>query len=502
MILEESGKRKEDNMKEVRVRIAPSPTGNCHVGTARNALYNYIFAKKNNGKMILRIDDTDMKRNSEESEKGIFEGLRWIGIDWDEGPDVGGPYGPYRQSERLDIYNKYIEQLINEGKAYYCFCTEEEIEAERRQQTLKKETVKYSGKCRNLSKEEVEKRLNEGCKHVVRFKVPEKIIKFHDIVRGELTWDGSIMGDFVIRKSDGVPTYNFATAVDDWIMKISHIMRSQEHIPNTFNQVIILEALGAEIPEYVHFPLLLNEDRTKISKRDGALYIGEYKEMGYLKEAVANFIVLLGWHPADDEEFLLMEDMISKFSLERINNSNVVFDFKKLEWFNGIHIRSKNVEELTQLVLPFLKSTEYYEEVVKNTVKLEKIVEVERERIKRLDEVGKVFKMFYIEPDSYNIEEIRESVKKIETAEMINMVDAAIEELKAIEKWEKDILEDYMRKLCDRINTKPKTLFMLLRIGETGSKISPPLFDTFEIIGKESTIKRLEYFKNFLIKSN
>ncbi|QCX34616.1 glutamate--tRNA ligase [Caloramator sp. E03] len=487
-------------MKEIRVRIAPSPTGNCHVGTARNALYNYIFAKQHNGKMILRIDDTDMKRNTEESERGIFEGLKWVGINWDEGPDVGGPYGPYRQSERIDIYNRYIDKLIEEGKAYYCFCTEEEIEAERKEQIQNKETVKYSGKCRNLTTEEINKKLKEGCKHVVRFKVPNKIIKFHDIVRGELTWDGNIMGDFVIRKSDGIPTYNFATAIDDLTMKISHVMRSQEHIPNTFNQVLIFEALGAEIPEYVHFPLLLNEDKTKISKRDGALYIGEYKEMGYLKEAVANFIVLLGWHPADDEEILMIEDMISKFSLDRINNSNVVFDFKKLDWFNGIHIRKKSVEELTELVLPYLEKAEYYNDVVCEPLKLKKIVEVERERIKRLDEVCEVFKMFYIEPKYYDFELVKEYVKKVEVAEMVDMLNKAISELKIIQEWEKTFLEDMMRSLCNRIGVKPKILFMLLRIGETGSQISPPLFDTFEIIGKDSTLRRLEGFKSFLEK--
>lgn len=489
-------------MDEVRVRIAPSPTGNCHVGTARNALYNYIFAKQNGGKMILRIDDTDMKRNTEESERGIFEGLRWIGINWDEGPDVGGSYGPYRQSERLDIYNKYIDKLIEEGKAYYCFCSEEEIEAERREQSLKKETVKYSGKCKNLSIDEVNKKLKEGCKYVVRFKVPNRIISFHDAVRGEITWDGNLMGDFVIKKSDGVPTYNFATAIDDWTMKISHVMRSQEHIPNTFNQVLILEALGAEVPEYVHFPLLLNEDKTKISKRDGALYIGEYRQMGYLKEAVANFIALLGWHPAGDEEFLTMEDMIEKFSLDRINKSNVVFDFKKLDWFNGIHIRSKSVDELKELILPYLKDTEYYNDVIEDDEKYKKIVEIERERIKRLDEVSEVFRMFYIEPKEYDYDLVKDNVKKVELSEMINMLNEAIDELKNIFHWEKINLEDSMRNLCNKIGVKPKVLFMILRIGETGSNITPPLFDTFEIIGKESTLKRLESFKDFLISQN
>lgn len=478
-------------MKEVRVRIAPSPTGNCHVGTARNALYNYIFARKNNGKMILRIDDTDLKRNSAESEKGIFEGLRWIGIEWDEGPDVGGPYGPYRQSERLDIYNRYIEQLIDKGKAYYCFCTEEELEEERKKQAARKETSVYSGKCRNLTKEQINEKLEAGLKPVVRLKVSDKIIKFHDAVRGELTWDGSIIGDFIIRKSDGLPTYNFATVIDDWLMGISHVMRSQEHIPNTFNQVLIFEALGAEVPEFVHFPLLLNEDRTKISKRDGALFIGEYRDMGYLKEAVANFIALLGWNPGDGQEFLSIEDMINKFSLERINNSNVVFDFKKLEWFNGNYIRSKSVEELTELIIPFLKETDFFSVEDMDMKKLRKIVTVERERIKRLDEVKEVFRMFYVEPVSYDIELIKESVKKIEIQDIVRLLDDSINELKSIDNWSKEYIETRMREFCERIGTKPKILFMLLRIAETGSKVSPPLFDTFEIIGKESTLKRL-----------
>ncbi|TDT60896.1 glutamate--tRNA ligase [Fonticella tunisiensis] len=485
-------------MKEVRVRIAPSPTGNFHVGTARNALYNYIFARKHGGKMIVRIDDTDMRRNTEESERGIFEGLKWIGIDWDEGPDVGGPYGPYRQSERLEIYNKYIDQLIQEGKAYYCFCTEDELERERKEQLARKEAPKYSGKCRNLSPEEIKEKLEAGMKATVRFKVPDKIIKFHDAVRGELAWDGRLIGDFVIRKSDGLPTYNFASAIDDWQMKISHVMRSQEHIPNTYNQVLIFEAFGAEVPEFVHFPLLLNEDRTKISKRDGALFIGEYRDMGYLREAVTNFIALLGWNPGDGDEFMTIDDMIEKFSLDRINNSNVVFDFKKLEWFNGNYIRRISVDDLAERIKPFLEQTDYFKGTEEHLEILKKVAAVEQERLKRLDEAKDAFKPFYVEPQEYDIDLLKESVKKVDLAQMAELISASIEELNTIENWDKDYLEERMRLLCEKLGTKPKILFMLLRIAETGSKVSPPLFDTFEIIGKESTLRRLERCKKQL----
>ncbi|SEF51281.1 nondiscriminating glutamyl-tRNA synthetase [Caloramator fervidus] len=483
-------------MKEVRVRIAPSPTGNFHVGTARNALYNYIFAKQNEGKFILRIDDTDFKRNSKEAEEGIYEGLKWLGLYWDEGPDIGGPYGPYRQSERLDIYQKYVDYLIEKGYAYYCFCSEEDLEKERKEQIANKKAPKYSGKCRSLSKEEVNKKLNKGLKPVVRFKVPDRIITFNDGVRGRLQWDGSLIGDFVIRKSDGLPTYNFATAIDDWQMRISHVLRSQEHIPNTFLQVLILEALGCEIPEYVHLPLLLNEDKSKISKRDGALFIGEYRDMGYLKEAVLNFIALLGWNPKDGEEILSIEDMIDKFSFERINNSNIVFDFKKLDWFNGVYIRKKSVEELVLLVLPFLRTTDYFVENEENYNKLVKIIKVEQERLKRLDEVKDSFKMFFKEPE-YDANLIMENVK-VDLKEMIYLLDESIKELEVQNEWNAQELEKVMRAFCDRIGVKTKILFMLLRIAETGSKISPPLFDTFEIIGKESTLKRLTSCKNYL----
>lgn len=480
---------------EVRVRIAPSPTGNCHVGTARNALYNYLFAKKNNGKFILRIDDTDMKRNSKESEEGIFEGLRWLGIDWDEGPDVGGPYGPYRQSERLEIYNKYIEKLIDEGYAYYCFCSEEELEEERKRQLEQKLPPKYSGRCRSLTKEEVADKINKGLKPVVRFKVPSKVITFNDVVRGELKWDGNLMGDFVIRKSDGVPTYNFATAIDDYLMNISHVLRSQEHIPNTFCQVLILEALSAKVPQYVHFPLLLNEDRSKISKRDGALFIGEYKDMGYLKEAVLNFIVLLGWNPKDGQEFFTIEEMIDKFSLDNINNSNVVFDFKKLEWYNGHYIRKKSVEELYELIIPFVEGQDYFKGTDEDYKKLKSIVEVEQERLKRLDEAKDAFRMFYESPKKYSLEFIIDSIKKIDKEEIIRLLDESINHLEEIDNWDKVYLEEEMRRLCEKINTKTKILFMLLRIAATGSKVSPPLFDVFEIIGKEETLFRLKKCK-------
>ncbi|KRQ87982.1 Glutamate--tRNA ligase [Caloramator mitchellensis] len=488
-------------MKEVRVRIAPSPTGNFHVGTARNALYNYIFAKQNKGKFILRIDDTDMKRNTIESETGIYEGMKWLGLDWDEGPNIGGDFGPYRQSERLEIYYKYIEKLINDGHAYYCYCTEEELEEARREQVARKEAPKYSGKCRNISKEEIQIKDKMGVKPVVRFKVPDKVIKFNDGVRGELNWDGKLIGDFVILKSDGVPTYNFATAIDDWLMKISHVLRSQEHIPNTYLQVLILEALGAEIPQYVHLPLLLNEDRSKISKRDGALFIGEYKEMGYLKEAVLNFIALLGWNPGDSEEFLSIEDMINKFSFERINKSNVVFDFKKLDWFNGNYIRKKTIEEMVELIIPFLLQTDYFELNESTKEKLFMIMKVEQERIKRLDEVKESFKPFFVEPVVYDISLIRDSLKNTSIDEMIYLLETAIKILENTDNWTAQELENLMRQLCEEIQVKTKILFMLLRIAETGSKISPPLFDTFEIIGKESTINRLNNCKKQLYDS-
>lgn len=339
---------------EVRVRIAPSPTGPLHIGTARTALFNYLFAKKYKGSFILRIEDTDVERSKKEFERDIMENLRWLGIEWDEGPDVGGNFGPYRQSERREIYKKYLTKLLQEGKAYYCFCTKEELEAEKQYLLSIGQPPVYSGKCANLPKEKVKEFLDQKKPSVIRFKTPIKKVVFEDLIRGKIEIDSALIGDIVIAKDLENPLYNFACVIDDFEMKITHVIRGEDHLSNTPKQILIQEALGFPSPKYAHLPLILGPDRSKLSKRHGATSIAEYKKQGFLPEALVNFIAFLGWHPETERYIYSMAGLIKDFSLERIQKSGAVFNIKRLEFLNGFYIRQKSVDKLTELCLPYL----------------------------------------------------------------------------------------------------------------------------------------------------
>ena len=347
-------------MENIKVRFAPSPTGPLHIGGARSALFNYLLARRYSGKMVLRIEDTDLERSSRESEENIIESLKWLGLDWDEGPDVGGEFGPYRQTERLQIYTEMAQKLIDQGMAYRCYCSEEELEEQRQAFIAKGELPRYSGCCRNLTKEQEEKYLSEGRKPVIRSKVPkDQMIIINDMVRGTVNFESNGIGDFVIVKSDGIPTYNFAVTVDDHLMQISHVIRAEEHLSNTPRQILIYEALGWEKPTFAHISLILGKDKTKMSKRHGATSVVQYREQGYLPEAVVNFLALLGWAPGGEEEIFTMEQLIEQFSLDRVAKNPAVFDMDKLRWFNGYYIRQSSVERITDLALPYLKEAGY-----------------------------------------------------------------------------------------------------------------------------------------------
>jgi nondiscriminating glutamyl-tRNA synthetase len=348
---------------EVRVRIAPSPTGPLHLGTARTALFNFLFARKYQGIFILRIEDTDVERSKPEFEKDIIENLKWLGIEWDEGPDVGGDFGPYRQSQRKEIYKKYLEKLLAEGKAYYCFCTKEELESERQYQLSIGQAPRYSGKCANLKKEEVEKYLKEGKPSVIRLKVPTKKIEVEDLVRGKIEFDSSLIGDFIIAKNFSYPLYNFACVVDDYEMRISHVIRGEDHLSNTPKQILIQEALGFPRPKYAHLPLILGPDRSKLSKRHGAVSISEYRKQGFLPEALVNFIAFLGWHPKTERYIYSLPALIKDFSLEKIQKGGAIFNIKRLEFLNGFYIRQKSIEKLTELCLPYLIESKLIEKI-------------------------------------------------------------------------------------------------------------------------------------------
>ena len=324
-------------MSDVRVRIAPSPSGNLHIGTARTALFNYLFAKKNNGKFVLRIEDTDAERTSQAYIDNIFDSLKALGLNWDEGPDVGGPYGPYTQSERFDIYPKYAQILLDKGFAYECFCTPEELEAEKKQAAENKKPYVYTKKCLNLTDEEKAKLRAEGRKPAIRFNIEKaqkafhdsSILKFDDMVKGELHVDTNLLGDFVIMKSNGTPTYNFAVVIDDMLMKISHVIRGEDHISNTFKQILIFEALGAEVPKFGHLGMILAPDRSKLSKRHGATAVSEFVEKGYLTDALINFVALLGWSPSDGQEIKTVDEIAKDFRINEISSSNSIFEYDK-----------------------------------------------------------------------------------------------------------------------------------------------------------------------------
>ncbi|MCX6765208.1 MAG: glutamate--tRNA ligase, partial [Candidatus Nealsonbacteria bacterium] len=338
--------KKVSKKAKVITRFAPSPTGLFHIGSARTALFNYLFARNKGGQFILRIEDTDKERSKPEFEKDIIDSLDWLGIKSDN--------GPIRQSERIEIYKKYLEKLLKDNKAYYCFCTPEELDAVRQDQSSRGVSPKYTGKCSNLSKEETEKNLKDGKKSVIRFRTPIRKVKFKDLVRGEIEFDGSLIGDFVIAKDLETPLYNFTVVVDDSEMAISHIIRGEDLLPNTPKQIFLEDALGFPQPQFAHLPLILGPDRSKLSKRHGATSVTEYRQKGYLPEVIVNFISFLGWNPGTDKEVYSLKELEQDFSLENISKGGAIFNVKRLDYLNGLYIRQKSLKELTELCIPFL----------------------------------------------------------------------------------------------------------------------------------------------------
>ncbi|MGI6358170.1 MAG: glutamate--tRNA ligase [Bacillota bacterium] len=472
----------------VRVRMAPSPTGDAHVGHARTTLYNYLLAKQHNGTFILRIDDTDTKRNTLESEEGVQRGLRWLGLDWDEGPDKGGPHVPYRQSERLEIYHRYAKQLLEGGKAYECFCTPQELEEQRQAQQAAKQDIKYDGRCRHLSPEDRERLRAEGRKPTVRLVAPDEKVGFHDLVRGWIEADGSLMGDPIIIKSNGIPVYNFATVVDDHLMEISVVTRAAEHIANTFPQIFIYQALGWELPQFAHFSVMLNEDHSKMSKRKGATFIGQYAEMGYLPEAMINFLAFLGWSPAlegEEDEIMTMDDLLQRFSLERCTVSNAVFDIKKLDWINAKWIRRLEAADLAARLVPFLRQAGFVGEQVDMDY-LVRLMPLVQERLPRLDAIAN-FPYFFHEPD-VPLAEIKKTLKGKDGVAGLSSLVTVLTDLNFVEAE----LEQAARDLQQQLGWSTKELFMTVRLAISGGKVSPPLFSSMEVLGKERTLQRLQ----------
>jgi len=474
--------------KEIRTRYAPSPTGPFHIGGARTALFNYLFAKKNNGKFILRIEDTDKERSKKEFETQLMENLKWLGMNWDEGPEIKGPHDPYRQSERNDIYKKYLQKLIDDGHAYHCFCSKEEVEAQKQYLMSIGEAPVYNGKCRDLDKETVEKYLKEGKKSVIRFKTPHnKKVVFDDLIRGKIEVDTSTMGDFVIAKDFDNYLYNFTCVVDDIDMVINYVIRGEDHIPNTPKQILLIEALGFDIPKYAHLSLILGADRKKMSKRDGKTSINEYIDAGYLPEALINFIAFLGWNPGTEKEIYTMDGLIEDFSLEKIQKAGAIFNIDKLDWINGLYIRKIPIKELTKKCLPYLKKDGLISEEVSSPW-IEKIISLHQERLKKISEISELVEVFFKETE-YDKDLLK--WKEMDDKAIVASLEKSYELASNSEDYSKSNLEKIFLAEAEKMENRGNLLWPL-RVALTGKKNSAGPMEIMEVLGKEETLKRIK----------
>jgi len=475
---------------DIRVRYAPSPTGHLHIGNARTALFNYLYARNQGGKFVIRIEDTDKKRNI--GEESQLKYLKWLGIDWDESVDVGGEFGPYRQSERTEIYKKLYEELLENGQAYKCYCTEEELEAEREEQFSRGETPAYSGKCRNLTSEEQARLEEEGRKPSIRFKVPAgKVYSFNDMIKGEVSFESEGMGDFVIVKKDGTPTYNFAVAVDDHLMEISHVLRGDDHISNTPKQLMIYEAFSWTPPVFGHMTLIVNESRKKLSKRDESIiqFIEQYEELGYLPEALFNFIALLGWSPKGEEEIFSKEELIEIFDSERLSKSPALFDKQKLTWMNNQYMKKLDIDRLVNLCLPHLvKAGRVDKELSAEKEEwVKKVIALYQEKMSFGAEIVELSEIFFQSEVEYE-EEAKEVLSEEQVPEVLSTF---ADKITGLEVFEADAIKKAMKEVQKETGHKGKKLFMPIRAAVTGQTHGPDLPAAIELLGRETILQRL-----------
>jgi len=473
-------------MSSIRTRIAPSPTGLLHIGTARAALFNYLFAKKHGGIFVLRIEDTDIERSEKKFEKDIFEGLKWLGIDADESPEVGGLYEFYRQSERTQDYTRAIQKLLESDSAFYCFHGAEELEKEKDELMAAKKPILHVCEYRTLDMKEAELLTEVKSSFIIRFKTPMgKTVLFNDLIRGDVQFESDLIGDFSIAKRVDVPLYNLAVVVDDEAMKISHVIRGEDHIANTPKQLLLIEALGFERPIYAHLPLVLDKDRSKMSKRDGATSIIEYREAGYLPDALFNFIALLGWNPGTDQEIFSREELISNFSLEKVQKSGGVFDLTKLDWMNGEYIRKAHVKELTEMCMPYLAASGFVQD--QPMEKIERVVALEQPRLKKLSEITEKVDFFFKAPEYEKDLLTWKSMTEDEIRSSLGVAIMLLEENrdKELVEIEKIFLEKATA-MGDR-----GSLLWPLRVALTGKKHSPGPFEILLILGIDEAIMRL-----------
>ncbi len=491
---DDGGSQLSNQERPVRVRVAPSPTGDPHVGTAYIALFNMCFARKMGGQFILRIEDTDQARSTPESEAAIFRALHWLGLDYDEGPDAGGPHGPYRQSERSAIYAREVKKLLDSGHAYYCFCTAERLAQVKEAQKAAKGQLRYDGHCRPLDRAEAERRVAAGEPFVIRLAVPATgETTFRDRLRGEIKFDNSTIDDQVLLKSDGLPTYHLASVVDDHLMEITHVCRAEEWITSTPKHVLLYDAFGWTAPEFIHMPLLRNADRSKISKRKNPTSLDWYRSQGFLPEALLNFLGLLGYSMPDGREQFTLAEMIDEFSWDRVNTTGPVFDLEKLDWLNGTYIRALSPETFVARL-----QAENFLPVGATPEKMLAAAPLVQERTKRLSEVADLTAFLWQELP-YEPSALLPAKKgqplhtAAETRQILEQVRTVFSEIAATQTWSAAALEQSARTLAESGDWKPTELFMTLRIAITGRPVSTPLFETMVVLGLEEAMKRLDH---------
>ncbi|CDQ41444.1 MULTISPECIES: glutamate--tRNA ligase [Virgibacillus] len=484
---------------QVRVRYAPSPTGHLHIGNARTALFNYLYAKHFNGKMVIRIEDTDDKRNVAGGEESQLKFLKWLGVDWDEGADIGGDYGPYRQMERLDIYQKYVDELLERGLAYKCYMTEEELDEEREEQRAKGQVPKYSGAHRDLTAEQIAVFEEEGRKPSIRFRVPDNTTyTFMDVVRGKITFESSDFGDWVIVKKSGIPTYNFAVAIDDHLMEITNVLRGEEHISNTPKQMMVYEAFGWEPPQFGHMTLILNEERKKLSKRDQHIlqFIEQYHNLGYLPEALFNFIALLGWSPVGEEEIFDKETLISIFDPERLSTSAAIFDRHKLKWMNNEYIKAADLGDVIELAMPHLveagKLSANMDAATKEWV--EKVIALYKDQLRYGAEIVELTDMFFNKEIAFD----EGAMDVLQEEQVPEVLQVFTDKLIHLEDFSKDAIKAQIKATQKETGHRGKRLFMPIRVATTGQTHGPELPMAIELLGKEDVVARLDQVLNKL----
>lgn len=477
--------------KKVRVRFAPSPTGDLHVGNIRTALFDWAYARHTGGTFIFRIEDTDTTRVTDEYIAAAIDTLRWLGLQWDEGPEVGGEYGPYQQSQRLDIYAHWAQKFLDQKDAYYCFCTAEELEARREAQRAANVAPGYDGQCRNLSEDHIAAFRSEGRQPVIRMRMPDGQTTFVDQIRGEVSFDHKFVPDFVLVRGDGSPLYTLAVAVDDVLMKVTHVLRGEDLLSSTPRQIRVYQAMGLkdeDFPTFAHLPFVMGQDNAKLSKRNGEVSVNWYREAGFLPEAICNYLALLGWSPGEDRENITMKELTELFTVERVHSSPAKFDMKKLEAINGDKIRELTLDDFLTWSLPFLKNAKVISGSEEEIALVKAALPIIQERITKLSEIPGMLKFLFIK--DFSVEP--DSIAKVSDAGSKAVLKRSLDELVPLTEWTHSTIEAVLRSsLIEEMGLKPRVAFGSVRIAVTGSTISPPLFESMELLGKSACLERI-----------